>query len=151
MSDRETIIARAQSERPRFELPAPKPSVALAVVSLAVAVGVSLAVVVVKIALPVVFIQYAGAWVYGGDVPIVLGGISFLIILPTILAIRLAHLALGPEREVPRGGRAIAGAALGIGYLNAFLWLVRVILALVWPQATGFEYGALLLSVLYWT
>ncbi len=81
----------------------------------------------------------------------VLGGVSLLVIIPTFFAILLAHRAVGPEREVPRGGRAIAGAALGIGYLSAMFWLVRVILAVVWPQAIGFEYGALLLSVLFWT
>jgi len=151
MSGRETIIAGARVERPRFELPPPKPSIALAVVAFTLSALVATTVLVIKLAAPAVFMQFGANWVAGGDPPIVLGGISFLIIVPTFFAIVLAHRAVGPEREVPRGGRAIAGAALGIGYLSVLFWLVRVILALVWPQATGFEYGAFLLSVLSWT
>lgn len=151
MSVQETIIAGTPVARPRFELPPPKPSVALAAVAFSIAALIAVVVVALKLAVPVVATQFAGQWLSGGDVPMALGGVSFLVIIPTFLAILLAHRALGPEREVPRGGRAIAGAALGIGYLSALLWLTRVILAVVWPQATGFEYGALLLSVLYWT
>lgn len=151
MSVRETIIAGTPASRPRFELPPPKPSVALSAVALSIAAFVAVVVIVLKLVVPIISTQFAGQLLYGGDLPIALGGVSFLVIIPTFLAILMAHRALGPEREVPRGGRAIAGAALGIGYLSALFWLTRVILAVVWPQATGFEYGALLLSILYWT
>ena len=152
MSGRETIIAGTPVARPRYELPPPpKPSVALAVVSLTVAAVAAIVTLLVKLWVPAVFTEFAGQLLTNGDVPIVLAGVSLFITLPTVLSLWLAHIALGPEREVPRGGRAIAGAALGVGYLSAALWLTRVTLALLWPQATGSEYGTFLLSLLYWT
>jgi hypothetical protein len=151
MSGRETMIAGASVPRPRFELPPPKPSVALAVVAFTTAALCALVVLLLKLTLPEVSTQFGMRPLTGGDTPIALGGVSFLVILPIVLGIWLAHVALGPEREVPRGGRALAGAALGVGYLSVALWGVHVILALYWPQATGFQYGAFLLSVWSWT
>ena len=150
MSGRETIIAGVPVARPRFELPPPKPSIGLSLLALVLGVLVSAAVLVVKVAVPVALTEPLGRLVGGGDLPIVLGGILMLAIFPAALTLVLAHVALGPEREVPRGGRALAGAALGLGYLNVALWLVRIILAVTWPQASGGEYFAFIYSVLFW-
>ena len=150
MTNQGSTAPSASGERLRFELPPARPSIGLSVIAVILGVLVSATVLIVKLAVPVALTEPVGRLVGGGDLPIVLGGILMLMIIPTALSLFLAHVVLGPEGEVPRGGRALAGAALGLGYLNVGLWLVRIILAVTWPQASGGEYYALIYNVLFW-
>jgi hypothetical protein len=150
MSGRETIIAGTPGERPRFELPPVKPSIKLAVVAFSIVAVISIAELLVKLAVPSVFNEYQGPLIYGGDAPLALGALGFFSIAPVLLAILLAHIALRSDGEVPRGGRTLAGAALGLGYLNALWWLVRAVLALTSLQPSNNDYGQFLIYFFYW-
>lgn len=78
-----------------------------------------------------------------------LGGLGLASVIVTIAIIVLGHLALASTRDGRRGGRAVAGVALGAGYFHLLLWGNRLVAAAIAAGAGG-DPGLFLPNVFWW-
>lgn len=65
------------------------------------------------------------------DVATVFGVLGILSLLPPVVAVVLAHIALVQTRTGAKRGRVIAAIALGVGYVHIGMWANRIIVAVI--------------------
>ena len=65
------------------------------------------------------------------EVATVFGVLGILSLLPPVVAVVLAHIALVQTRTGAKRGRVIAAIALGVGYLHIGMWANRIIVAVI--------------------
>jgi hypothetical protein len=127
--------------------PPRRPSSALAIISLVLAALLTLLYLIVKL------IAVSLNPDFGSDTTnaasSVLGVFGLLALLPALAVVVMGHLALRRRPDGATPGRALAGAALGLGYFHVLMWGNRVLLALVIATQAG-DFSTFVADVFWW-
>jgi hypothetical protein len=79
----------------------------------------------------------------------VLGVLGLLAIIPAVAVIVMGHLALRRRPDGTTPGRALAGLALGLGYIHVLMWGNRLVIAAIVASQTG-GFGTFIADTFWW-
>lgn len=124
-----------------------RPSVVLAIVAVVTGGALTLLYLMVKIVAP---------WInpdYGSDtsnaISTVFGVLGLLAIIPAGGVVVMGHLALRRRADGTSPGRAIAGVALGFGYVQVLMWGNRILIAAIVAAQSG-DFSTFVSDTFWW-